>query len=113
MNTKSSVIIYDKTNTDVFLEATCNDLSFDRIYDTISYYDCKNYPDSDKPSHIRGRCIHGEESKTLAYVLYVLLDRYKDIMGNNISVNVDIDYIEEDDLYIILLQRNYNILQEE
>lgn len=108
-----SVFIYDKTNTKGILEATYNDLSFNRIYDTIFYYDCKKYPDSDKPSHIRGRCIHGEESETLAYVLYVLLDKYKDITGSNIGVNIDIDYIEEDDLYIILLQRNYNILQEE
>lgn len=99
-----AVYIYDRTNTDGLLEATYNDLVFNRIYDTIFYYDCKNYLDSDKPSHVRGRCIHGEESKTLAYVLYVLLDRYKDIMGNNISVNVDIDYTGEDDLYIIILQ---------
>lgn len=98
-----AVYIYDRTNTDRLLEATYDDLSFNRIYDTIFYYDCKKYPDSDKPSHIRGRCIHGEESKTLAYVLYVLLDKYKDITGSNISANIDIDYIEEDDLYIIIV----------
>ena len=38
-----------------------------------------------------------------ANVLYVLLDKYKDITGSNISANIDIDYIEEDDLYIIIV----------
>ena len=98
-----AVYIYDRTNTDRLLEATYNDLSFNRIYDTIFYYDCKKYPDSDKPSHIRGRCIHGKESKILAYVLLVLLDRYKDITGDNTNVSVDIDCIDGD-LYRIYLQ---------
>lgn len=98
-----SVIIYDKTNTDEFLEIVYNDLAFNRTYDIIYYYDCKEHSRFDLPSYIHGICIHGEENETLAYVLYVLLDRYKDITGDNISVNIDIDYIEEDDSYIIII----------
>ena len=98
-----SVFIYDKTNTKGILEATYNDLSFNRIYDLIFYYDCKKHPDSEEPSCVYGTCRHREESETFAYILFVLLDRYKDITGDNTNVSVDIDYID-DDLYKIYLQ---------
>lgn len=104
MNTKSSVIIYDKTNTDVFLETVYNDLVFNRTYDIIYYYDCKEHLHFDLPSYIHGICIHGEENETLAFTSYVLLYRYKDMIGNDINVIIDIDYVKEDDLYIICLQ---------
>lgn len=99
-----SVIIYDKTNTDGFLETVCDDLVFNRTYSMIYYYDCKEHPRFSHPSYIHGICIHGEDSETLAFTSYVLLYRYKDIIENDINVIIDIDYVKEDDLYTICLQ---------
>ena len=58
MNIKNSVIIYNKTNTDGFLETVYNDLAFNRTYDIIYYYDCKERPRFDLPSYIHRICIH-------------------------------------------------------
>lgn len=99
-----SVIIYDETNTDGLLETVYNDLAFNRIYDMIYYYDHKEHPRLNLPSCIHGMCVHGEESKTLAFVSYVLLYRYKDMIKDDVKVIIDIDYVKEDNLYIICLQ---------
>lgn len=86
-----SVIIYDKTNTDEFLETVYNDLAFNRTYDIIYYYDCKEPFRFNLPFYIHGICIHGEENKTLAFTSYVLLYRYKEMIENDINVIIDVD----------------------
>lgn len=91
MNTKSSVIIYDKTNTDEFLETVYNDLAFNRTYDIIYYYDCKEHSRFNLPSYIHRIRIHGEENETLSFTSYALLYRYKDTIENDINVIIDVD----------------------
>lgn len=86
-----SVIIYDKTNTDEFLETVYNDLAFNRTYDIIYYYDYKKHPRFNLPSYIHGICIHGEKNETLAFTSYALLYRYKDMIENDINVIIDVD----------------------